>query len=92
MLVSSLMAEWPNLALNCRLQLKQVSLMDSARGPLVLASRSLCFLSASQILIFSWRAAPLLMRPRHCDRSRAVCSQGPIGMSKFFREALRVHL
>ena len=39
---------------------------------------------------FSLRAALLLMRPRHFDRSCAVGSQGPIGMSKSFRESLRV--
>ena len=39
----------PILALNCR---SQVNIMDSAGGPLVLALRSLRFLSASQILFF----------------------------------------
>ena len=73
------MADWPILALNCRLQ---VNVIESAGGPLVLALRSLRFLSASQILFFSWKAAPLLMRPRHFDRSCAVCSQDPIGMSR----------
>ena len=42
----------PILALNCRLQKEQVNIMDSAGGPLVLALRSLRFLSASQILFF----------------------------------------
>ena len=37
------------LALNCRLQVEQVNVMESADGPLVLALRSLRFLSASQI-------------------------------------------
>ena len=36
----------------CRLQVEQVSIMESAGGPLVLALRSLRFLSASQILFF----------------------------------------
>ena len=40
------------LALNCRLQVEQVNVMDSAIVPLVLALRSLRFLSASQILFF----------------------------------------
>ena len=43
----------PILALNCRLQIEQVNIMDSAGGPLVLALHSLRFLSASQILFFS---------------------------------------
>ena len=43
----------PFLSLNCRLQVEQASVMDSAGGPLVLALRSLCFLSASRILFFS---------------------------------------
>ena len=42
----------PILALNCRLQVEQVNVMESAGGPLVLALRSLRFLSASQILFF----------------------------------------
>ena len=42
----------PILALNCRLQVEQVNIMNSAGGPLVLALRSLRFLSASQILFF----------------------------------------
>ena len=37
----------PILALNCRLQVEQVNVMVSAGGPLVLALRSLRFLSAS---------------------------------------------
>ena len=41
--------------------------------------------------LFSKIAAPLLMRPRHFDRPCAVCYQEPIGMSKSFREALRVY-
>ena len=43
----------PILALNSRLQVEQISVMGSAVGPLVLALRSLRFLSASQILFFS---------------------------------------
>ena len=43
----------PILALNCRLQVEQVNIMNSAGGPLVLVLRSLRFLSASQILFFS---------------------------------------
>ena len=49
------MAEWltrPILALNSRLQVEQVNVMESAEGTLVLALRSLRFLSASQILPF----------------------------------------
>ena len=42
----------PILALNCRLQIEQVIVMESGGGPLVLALRSLRFLSASQILFF----------------------------------------
>ena len=42
----------PILALNCRLQVEQVNIMDSAGGPLVLALCSLRFLSALQILFF----------------------------------------
>ena len=41
-----------SLALNCWLQVELVSVMVSAGGPLVLAWRSLRFLSASQILFF----------------------------------------
>ena len=51
MSVSSLIT-MPILALNCRLQVEQVNVMDSAGGPLILALRSLSFLSASQILSF----------------------------------------
>ena len=58
---------------------------------MVLALRSLRFLSASQILFFH-RVALLSMRPRQFDRSCAVCSQDPIGMSKSFRGHLRVFL
>ena len=77
----------PILALKYWLQAEQVSVMESAGGPLAL--RSLRFLSAS---LFSYRAAHLLIRPRHFDRSCAVSSQDPIGMSKSFREALSVSL
>ena len=42
----------------------------------------LCFLSASQILFSSYRAAPLLMI-RHFDRFCAVCPQDPIGKRSF---------
>ena len=52
LLVPSLMAASQILALNCRLQLEQVIVMESAGGSLVLALRSLCFLSASQIIVF----------------------------------------
>ena len=44
----------PILALNCRLQIEQVSVMESAGGPLVLALRSLRFLSASHIIFCSF--------------------------------------
>ena len=64
--------------LNCRLQVEQVNLMEPAGGPLVLALHSLHFLSASQILFFSYRAATLLMRHHHFDSSCAVCSQEPL--------------
>ena len=66
--------------------------MESSGGSLVLALRPLRFLSATHILFSSYRAAPLFMRPRHYDRSCAVCSQDPIGISKSFRQALRVSL
>ena len=42
----------PILALNCRLQVEQVSAMYSAGGPLVLPLRSLRFLSVSHMLFF----------------------------------------
>ena len=40
----------PILALNCRLQVEQINVVESAGGPLVLALGSLRFLSASQFL------------------------------------------
>ena len=40
------------MAINCRLQVEQVNVMESAGGPLVLALPSLRFLSPSQILFF----------------------------------------
>ena len=40
----------PILVLNCRLQVEQVNVMESAGGPLVLALSFLCFLSGSLIL------------------------------------------
>ena len=40
------------VALNCRLQVEQVSVMYSAGGPLVLALCSLRFPPAAQILFF----------------------------------------
>ena len=82
----------PIPALDCRLQVEQVKVMELAGGPLVLTLRSLRFLSASQILFFPQRVVPFLMRPRHFDHSCTVCSQDPVGMSKSFREALRVSL
>ena len=82
----------PILAQNCRLQVQRVIVMESACDPLVFALRSLRFLSASQILFSSQRAAPLLMRPRHFDRICAVCSQDAICISKSSREALRASL
>ena len=42
----------PILALICRMQVEKINVMESASGPLVLALRSLRFLSASQILFF----------------------------------------
>ena len=39
----------PILALNSRLQVEQVSVMESAGGPVALTLRSLHFLSASHI-------------------------------------------
>ena len=38
---------------NCRLQVEQIDVMESVGGPLVLVFRSLCFLSASQIIFSS---------------------------------------
>ena len=40
----------PILALNCRLQVEQVNVIESAGDPFGFALRSLCFLSASQLL------------------------------------------
>ena len=62
--------------------------MESDGGPLDLALCSARFLSASQILFFFQRDAPLLMRPRHFDCFCAVYSHDPFGISKSFREAL----
>ena len=45
------MADYANfLALNSRLQVEQVNVMEFAGGPLVLVLRYLCFLSALQML------------------------------------------
>ena len=42
------MADWDSfLALNCRLQVKQITIKESAGGPLFLALRSFHFLSVS---------------------------------------------
>ena len=56
----------PILALNCRLQIEQVNsdCAESDDGPLALACLSLCFFSASQILVASNWEAPLLVRQR----------------------------
>ena len=82
------------MALNCRLQIKHVN-SDCAEADdesLALASRSLRFLSASQILFDSNCAAPLLMRQRHFVRSYATCSQESVEILKSLREALGVSL
>ena len=42
-------------SLNCRMQVEQVNVIESAGGPLVLALRSLRCLSASQIFFFFHR-------------------------------------
>ena len=47
----------------------------SADSPLVIAFRSLRFLSASHILFAANCAAALLIYQRHFDRSCAACSQ-----------------
>ena len=82
------------IALNCLLQVEQVNVMESAGGPLVLAMHSLRFPSASQIhfFFFSKRAVPLLMRPRHFNRSCAVCFPDPFGILNSLGNALSVSL
>ena len=65
--------------------------MESADGSLVLALSSLRFLSASHILFLPYKAAPLLMKPRRFDRSCAVCSQDPIGISNAGGTKVRIN-
>ena len=73
----------PILALNCRIQVEQVGIMESAGGPLVLALRSLRFLSASQILffhrelLFCWWDLATLIAPVQCVSSGHLESAFP---------------
>ena len=80
--------------LNCRLQIEQVDAYcdDSDVDPFALSLRSLCFLSASQILFASYWPAPFLMRQGHSVQSCAACSQESVGILKSLNESLRVSL
>ena len=84
----------PIVTLNCLLQMEQQrSEQDSSVGDaLALALRCALFCSALLILFASYSLASLLMRPRHCARSCAICSQDSVGMLTSLREALRVSL
>ena len=84
----------PILALNCLLRIEQErSGEESSVGDaLGLAFRCARFCSASLIRFASYSPAPLLMRPRHFVRFRAICSHDSVGMFKSLRDALRVSL
>ena len=94
MFVCSKMDDETILALNCLLQVEQErSEGESSVGDaLALAFRWARFCSVSLILFASYLPAPLLMRPRHFDRSYAICSYGSVDIMKSLREALRVCL
>ena len=72
--VSSLMAEMANSSSKLSVASKASHCQGICWWSMCLALRSVRFLSASQILFSSMRAAPLLTRPRHFDPSCTVCS------------------
>ena len=74
-----------NMNYRLSVAIEQVNVMESAGGPSVLALHSPRVFLALQILSF-------FIESYFFDRSRAVCSLDPIGISKSFREALRVSL